>query len=507
MKGEDNMNLSDNLKKIRKEHNLSQEQLAERLGVSRQSVSKWESSQAYPEMDKMLQLCQMFNLNMDDLLNQDIKEVNNVKQAKNNINKFIDDFLDYITKTIDMFSGMKLKEKIKCIFEQITIVGIITIALFIIGVFGYNIFGSLFSFLPFHIYNPIYHIFKAIYFACSFILVIVLVFHIFKVRYLDYYIIVKENTYDKETDDSKVEINEKAEPPKILLEKKKEKIIIRDPEHSGYKFIYGLLRCLLFIVKAVTSLIAFTFCLTLIVLVVCLVISFVFIKTGMLFIGVLMCLLSAISINLTLIIILYNFIISKKTKKSKIFLIFMISLLVLGCGIGTLLLGITKFDVIDDMNSEYYISSEKTLQMNDDLYFENYFGKIEYIESDNSNIRIIIKHSANYVVKMESYGTGYSFHHYLPSSNMMKAIRDNIDDINDQKIINYQNYKIYIYTTKENIQLLRNNLYKHYQEEVDNQQLINEYENMIDNLREVIEEQESRIDELENSCNSGKTEE
>ena len=66
-----NMNLSDNLKKIRKEQNLSQEDLAESLGVSRQSVSKWESGQAYPEMDKVLQICKMFDVSIDDLLNQD----------------------------------------------------------------------------------------------------------------------------------------------------------------------------------------------------------------------------------------------------------------------------------------------------------------------------------------------------------------------------------------------------------------------------------------------------
>ena len=67
------MNLSDNLKKIRKDNNLSQEQLAEKLGVSRQSVSKWESGLAYPEMDKVLQICQLFNLNVDELLNIDFK--------------------------------------------------------------------------------------------------------------------------------------------------------------------------------------------------------------------------------------------------------------------------------------------------------------------------------------------------------------------------------------------------------------------------------------------------
>ena len=53
------MNLADNLKKLRKDNNMSQEDLAEKLGVSRQSVSKWESGQAYPEMDKVLQLCKL----------------------------------------------------------------------------------------------------------------------------------------------------------------------------------------------------------------------------------------------------------------------------------------------------------------------------------------------------------------------------------------------------------------------------------------------------------------
>ena len=64
--------LSENLKKIRKDHNLSQEQLSELLGVSRQAISKWESSAAYPEMDKVIQICNEFNLNIDDLLNKDL---------------------------------------------------------------------------------------------------------------------------------------------------------------------------------------------------------------------------------------------------------------------------------------------------------------------------------------------------------------------------------------------------------------------------------------------------
>ena len=82
-----NSNFANNLKKLRKDNNLSQEELALELGVSRQSVSKWESGQTYPEMDKVLQLCKMFNVNIDELLSQNIKEVKENIEAKNKLNK------------------------------------------------------------------------------------------------------------------------------------------------------------------------------------------------------------------------------------------------------------------------------------------------------------------------------------------------------------------------------------------------------------------------------------
>ena len=76
------MNLSDNLKRLIKENNLSQEELAEKLGVSRQSVSKWESNSAYPEMDKLIQISNMFNVGIDELLNKDVKEVREKVETK-----------------------------------------------------------------------------------------------------------------------------------------------------------------------------------------------------------------------------------------------------------------------------------------------------------------------------------------------------------------------------------------------------------------------------------------
>ncbi len=62
------MSFSENLQFFRARHTLTQEQLAERLDVSRQSVSKWESGQSYPEMDTLLTLCDLFGTDLDTLL-------------------------------------------------------------------------------------------------------------------------------------------------------------------------------------------------------------------------------------------------------------------------------------------------------------------------------------------------------------------------------------------------------------------------------------------------------
>ena len=62
------MNFSENLQSLRKSSGISQEQLAERLGVSRQAVSKWETDGGYPETDKIIQLCDMFGVTMDELI-------------------------------------------------------------------------------------------------------------------------------------------------------------------------------------------------------------------------------------------------------------------------------------------------------------------------------------------------------------------------------------------------------------------------------------------------------
>lgn len=86
------MNLGENIKKLRKEKNLSQEQLAEMLNVSRQAVSKWESGKAYPDIENLILLRDIFNVTLDDLIINDnkTKSEDTIESSKLSTNNYIE---------------------------------------------------------------------------------------------------------------------------------------------------------------------------------------------------------------------------------------------------------------------------------------------------------------------------------------------------------------------------------------------------------------------------------
>lgn len=75
------MSFRTNLQYLRAQRNMTQEQLAMLLGVSRQAISKWESEKAYPEMDKLLMICDLFGCTLDDLVLGDVSASVNVGAA------------------------------------------------------------------------------------------------------------------------------------------------------------------------------------------------------------------------------------------------------------------------------------------------------------------------------------------------------------------------------------------------------------------------------------------
>lgn len=90
------MILADKIMENRKKNGWSQEELAEKLGVSRQSVSKWESAQAVPDMKKILQLSEVFGVTTDYLLKDEIEELPALESAP------VDNGLEETVRSVSM---------------------------------------------------------------------------------------------------------------------------------------------------------------------------------------------------------------------------------------------------------------------------------------------------------------------------------------------------------------------------------------------------------------------
>jgi len=84
------MSLSNKIQKIRKERNLTQENLAEELNVSRQTISNWENKNIYPDIETLVLISNKFNISLDSLLKEDTDFVRDIdKKVKSNKTKKI----------------------------------------------------------------------------------------------------------------------------------------------------------------------------------------------------------------------------------------------------------------------------------------------------------------------------------------------------------------------------------------------------------------------------------
>ncbi len=89
------MSLGNNLFKARKKKGLSQEEVAERLGVSRQTISKWETDETLPDIRQSKSLATLYGLSLDELIEFDV----DVKEIQEMIDKTSDEVSDKINWT------------------------------------------------------------------------------------------------------------------------------------------------------------------------------------------------------------------------------------------------------------------------------------------------------------------------------------------------------------------------------------------------------------------------
>lgn len=130
------MKMGDRIQSLRKTKGLSQEQLAEKIGVSRQAVSKWESEQSIPELDKVMMLSDFFDVTTDYLLK-------GIASEHPRASKKIDAHIFMMAATTLNFMGLIIAAAVW--YEEQTamalVIGLIFIALGIM-VFGIGFYSS-----------------------------------------------------------------------------------------------------------------------------------------------------------------------------------------------------------------------------------------------------------------------------------------------------------------------------------------------------------------------------
>ena len=79
------MEISKGIKEARQKNNISQESLAEQLGVSRQTISSWETGKSYPDIVSVIKMSDIFNISLDKMLKEDKKLVNNMQEKMDTV--------------------------------------------------------------------------------------------------------------------------------------------------------------------------------------------------------------------------------------------------------------------------------------------------------------------------------------------------------------------------------------------------------------------------------------
>lgn len=445
------MKFCDKLANLRKSNDFSQEQFADKLGVSRQAVSKWESGSSYPDMEKIIQMCSILNCTLEDLLDDGVIKGTTSEKEKFNLNNYLQDGLNFITKTYNMFSSMNFKQKIKCIFELASLVFI----LFILGAIIFSIVNiityNIVDLIPFNIKFFIEKLLESVYVIILLMIAIIIFIHIFKIRYLDYFITIEDKT-----------INHKIiEEDKINKEAKREKIIIRDPKHSSFSFFHLLAKMTLYFVKLLVVMFLIPTILFFVFLIIMLVISLCHINYGLIFLFIAIALLGSSILSLLVIYFLYNFIFNRKEPLKLIFIIFVISLILIGIGIGlsSFTLMNYKYYNINDISEVNKKTEYINIKDNTELYIMS--DNISYVIDDSlENVKLEITYPKDINYEIDYNEELEIYHLYLEGNSLMEAYHFILENLKEKRVLSLDDsniLKVVVYLSEKNYELLNNN--------------------------------------------------
>ena len=124
------MTLGEKIAIQRKELNYTQEQLADILGVSRQSISKWESDIAYPETEKLIELGKIFECSMDYLLKDEVAEKTGASIPETTFTEKVTEISKKVMTDKNKGKAKKILKIIGIILAAFLVVDIISIILY-----------------------------------------------------------------------------------------------------------------------------------------------------------------------------------------------------------------------------------------------------------------------------------------------------------------------------------------------------------------------------------------
>lgn len=493
------MKFSEKLQKLRKKNNLSQEQLADMLEVTRQSVSKWESGQTYPEMDKLISMCKIFKCSLDDLTNDEISDMAILENKKSNINSLVDNILELISKTYNMFKSMSSGSVIKCLFSMFVLALILLVFKIPFNYLSEQL-SLIFSVIPNStIVSLLTNVFSLIINLCYFILYFLVLIYIFKIGYLDKY---EEGEVYVEKQDTTLDKNENE---KIEVVHKLEKV--RKENSSGDAVFKFLGKIIMAFIKFLVICFTIPFIFSLLGLSVAFAVVFLLLFKKVIYIGVLLGIIFAIVLNVLVIELVINFIFNKTVNVKRLFITFIIGLIGLGVSTGIFCLEVASIKYINDIPKSAVLKTDSNLvEFKDNMYFsDNYYYNIEYKTDNNlkNNLRIDISYYEKYnSVDLQQYVDGnyivLTSHIYENGEGVLDFANLIIKDLANKEIYNYSKLygqKVVVYASDVNIKKLKANSLKHAKEERAAELAYEKQENYCDETISELEERNSVLED------------
>ncbi len=463
------MKFGENLQKLRKEKGISQEQLAEQLGVTRQSVSKWESGNSYPEMDKIVAICNLFHCDMDVLINKDITEEREKKDASSVVKEIFSGVTNYVKKTIYLFEHKSLKDIIKmCVQVFIIICVILLFAIpfmllkeIVVSLFytGNNWFSIFFAKFWNFIFNGGYAI-----------LAIATFLYIFKIKFLDNEEIIVEEVEDKTQNSEEVsEDNSSKTASSKSSEKKKVKII--KVKKNDFSLLDLLVKAITVCLKCLFVLFLIPIIIGTIMLLIGLVLLIVLIFKGLFLAGTILLFLGGIVFAIVLIELMLDFIFNLKFSKRRIIITIISSIVVSSIGLGLSIWYFLNLNVINDVPTSFNTEThEEVYTMTDAflVHYDDYSFDTKFVE-DNSltnqvRVRIDYYTIANDVSLERDKNEVYLNYNPVEGVNIKQITDSVINDLKNNEIHTYDqlgSVSITITTSKTNIEKIKDNYQKY----------------------------------------------